>query len=466
LFRIKNTYLVFSVFLVLLFHISYYNLHKIPYAFCNITLLLLTPLGYFYSNSVNYILIAVSWTIFLPVFLFVYRADIVNASFPLVTFNAILAGLVIYKKEAQKYAADWKAVIEKKEAAKKHFAEDFKKIDKTEREVKEKELAIASLYEITKMMSESLKFNEIFNTFSSFLKENFIFRRCELLILIRGAQDPRLDRIYSVWSQTPKDAALNSVNHEKLIKMFSENPSNIYLSIANDADKFEALSIDTANVQTFAAIPLLSGKKVVGILTVENMPQEEFEKFMILAMEFTLEIKKVLLYETVEKLAITDSLTSLYVRRYFLERMEEELQRSRRYAFNFSFLMIDIDDFKRANDTYGHLVGDVILKEVSAIMKEVVREIDLVARYGGEEFAVLLPETGMEGAKIVAERIKTKVAENTFKAYDERLHITVSIGVAVYPDHGMEAGDLIEGADAALYAAKKLGKNVVCECKK
>ncbi|MBI5124587.1 MAG: GGDEF domain-containing protein [Candidatus Omnitrophica bacterium] len=186
------------------------------------------------------------------------------------------------------------------------------------------------------------------------------------------------------------------------------------------------------------------------------------ERFAILAVQFALEINKVLLYEKVEELAITDSLTGLYVKRYLFERLNEEVKRSKRYKFKLSFLMADIDDFKRCNDAHGHLVGDVILRDVARIMKENVREIDLIARYGGEEFSLLLPETKKDEARLAAERIRKKIDEHVFKAYDETLKITVSIGISTYPDDSSEGTNLVEKADTALYAAKNTGKNVVC----
>ncbi|MDP2912837.1 MAG: GGDEF domain-containing protein, partial [Candidatus Omnitrophota bacterium] len=119
----------------------------------------------------------------------------------------------------------------------------------------------------------------------------------------------------------------------------------------------------------------------------------------------------------------------------------------------------------KTNDTYGHLVGDVILKAMARIMRESVREIDLISRYGGEEFAICLPETGKAGAALVAERIRKKIEENTFRAYDESLKLTVSIGVSACPEDSANPADIIGSADAALYAAKKSGKNIVSEYK-
>ena len=217
--------------------------------------------------------------------------------------------------------------------------------------------------------------------------------------------------------------------------------------------------------KSLCAIPLLSENKFVGILTAEDLPGSDFVKLVIVATQFALEMKKVLLYETVEALAMTDSLTALYTRRYFFERLNEEINRSKKHNFKFTFIMIDIDDFKKCNDTYGHLVGDAVLRDVSRIIKENIREIDLAARYGGEEFSLILPETDKKGAMLVAERIRQKIEENIFKVYDEKLKITVSAGLAEYHVDASDIDNIIEKADKALYAAKSSGKNIVCEYK-
>lgn len=165
------------------------------------------------------------------------------------------------------------------------------------------------------------------------------------------------------------------------------------------------------------------------------------------------------------ELATTDSLSKLCVRRYFERRLEEEIRRSQRHQLEFSLLMIDIDYFKRFNDTYGHLVGDEVIREVAHVIKEQVRNgLDIVARYGGEEMVVLLPQTGLEPAKIVAERIRQAVEQLDVPSLSNTKnspHVTISLGVAIYPAHGVEMNQLFEHADQALYRAKEGGRNQV-----
>lgn len=163
-----------------------------------------------------------------------------------------------------------------------------------------------------------------------------------------------------------------------------------------------------------------------------------------------------------EELSNTDALTSIYNRRYCIDILEKEVDRARRYGSRLSFLMIDIDNFKAFNDTYGHLVGDMVLTEVAHLLQSGLRKTDTVARYGGEEFALLLPETDPKGSLAVAERYRAQVQAHKFGSEKDPLRVTISIGLSHYPSPDIESvDDLIRLADNALYKAKSNGRNRV-----
>jgi diguanylate cyclase (GGDEF)-like protein len=165
--------------------------------------------------------------------------------------------------------------------------------------------------------------------------------------------------------------------------------------------------------------------------------------------------------EKLREMAFRDGLTELYNHRYFQSVMDHELNRSLRYRRPLALILFDLDHFKRINDTYGHPVGDVILKNISIIAQQSVRNSDCVARYGGEEFAILLPETDLKSAAIVAERLRKAVEIHTFQPEGLSISMTISVGVAALnPDHGsMKKSEFISAADQALYESKKNGRN-------
>jgi diguanylate cyclase (GGDEF)-like protein len=168
-------------------------------------------------------------------------------------------------------------------------------------------------------------------------------------------------------------------------------------------------------------------------------------------------------HEGLIRFAFTDYLTGLKTRGYFEQQLELEIKRSERKKELFSLLMIDIDFFKQLNDTYGHHVGDQVLRDVAALLVKDMREVDTVARYGGEEFVIILPETNGAGAMLVSERLRRAVEQAKFfagSAHDV-VHFTISIGIAVFDTDAQFKRDLIEFADAALYAAKSQGRNQI-----
>ncbi len=204
---------------------------------------------------------------------------------------------------------------------------------------------------------------------------------------------------------------------------------------------------------------LKSKEKKLGVLVYKGVPEKDKDKFVILAHQFALALRRIKLYKDIETLAITDGLTNVYTRRYFLERFDEEIKRSALRKTTCAFLMLDVDHFKMVNDQYGHLTGDQVLREIALIIQENVREIDIVGRFGGEEFCVVLPDTDTEGAQVVAERIRKAAEKKLIKAYDNSIHITISIGLAVFPSDGKLMEELMDKADWALYRGKSQGRN-------
>jgi diguanylate cyclase (GGDEF)-like protein len=166
--------------------------------------------------------------------------------------------------------------------------------------------------------------------------------------------------------------------------------------------------------------------------------------------------------EMLKELSNTDPLTQLFNRRYMMEVLDREMQRTARKGSPISILLMDIDNFKKVNDTYGHQLGDVVLVNVASVIKKHLRTYDVAARYGGEEFVAILPETPLDEAMAAAERIRTATQQSSYANKLQNLKVTISIGVATFPMPGLDSvDDLIRIADEGLYKAKSEGRNRV-----
>mgnify|MGYP006285096011 CR=1 FL=1 len=221
---------------------------------------------------------------------------------------------------------------------------------------------------------------------------------------------------------------------------------------------------DDTLVGSFMSVPLVVQGELIGVLNISHGKPKAFNEdqlrlLTLIAGQAAATIQRLLLYADMRRLAITDDLTNIYNRRHFLDRMQSEIDRARRYATPFSVMFIDIDNFKELNDNHGHQVGDKILAELASILKHWARSSDIVARYGGEEFVVLLPMTDKPRAVTAAERLRTRVQRHTFY---RRKKLTVSVGVASYPGDGDNSDQLLGRVDEALYMAKKTGRNRAC----
>jgi len=219
-------------------------------------------------------------------------------------------------------------------------------------------------------------------------------------------------------------------------------------------------------------VPLFVRSRVMGSLQLfgertDSFSHEDAQLLWILSLVAESMLARDYSNETLLRFAFTDFLTGLKTRGYFEQQLDLELARAERRSTPIAVLMIDIDHFKRLNDTHGHAAGDVVLRDVAAILTRDLREIDTAARYGGEEFILLLPETDLAGANLVAQRLRYSVDHANFftgartEAGQKTEHVTISIGVAMFPGEARFKRDLLEASDAALYEAKAQGRNRV-----
>ena len=217
--------------------------------------------------------------------------------------------------------------------------------------------------------------------------------------------------------------------------------------------------------KSFLNMLISYGKRIIGVLNLSDKLDDtpfSYEEFY-LVYSFCEHLANAIMncekYQRILELSITDGLTGLHVHRYFQDSLQREISRSRRHNLQLCLIMMDIDDFKTFNDTYGHQVGDIVLRELANIIKTTVRSTDIAARYGGEEFAIILPHTDLLNGRILAERLQQKISNHPFDISGRPLHITVSQGLSEYKNQA--AGTFILHADQALLQAKRQGKNRV-----
>jgi diguanylate cyclase (GGDEF)-like protein len=327
----------------------------------------------------------------------------------MIVSTAVFVGVVFYLAQLVVLGLEQKA-DEDVIGAKDVFGKIIEQKDKAQGEkakLEREAIQIFTLYDMTKEITRHFNEQEAFNIFNRKLKENVSIEDCQLVQEI--------------------------------------------------SDSFKGGTLPSE----YAVFVLKSKEKKLGALLYKGLDPKDKEKFAILAHQFALALRRLKLYKDIETLAITDGLTGVYTRRYFIERFDEEIKRSALRKSNLAFLMIDADHFKAINDQHGHLTGDQVLKEISNIIQENVREIDIVGRFGGEEFCVVLPDTDMEGSRVVAERIRKSTEKRLIKAYDNTVRVTLSIGIAIYPSDGKLLEEMMDKADWALYRAKSQGRNCV-----
>lgn len=250
------------------------------------------------------------------------------------------------------------------------------------------------------------------------------------------------------------------------------------LIVVNNMDGLEKAGVgnlqrpfsDNYETKNCIIAPLICQSRVVGVLNLtDRLDSKEFNRAEVAVAELFRQlvgasIGNVKLFEKTQKQAQTDGLTGMYNHKTFYETLEAELRRSQRYGGQLSIIMADIDDLKPINDQFGHRAGDLAIRQISKRMLACIRQIDIPARYGGDEFAIILPNTSIEDATVVAERMVKMVSSSPITWDHHKIDLSVSVGVGEYGGDSCP-GDVTKATDQAMYAAKQAGKNKVVVCR-
>ncbi len=324
------------------------------------------------------------------------------------------------------------------------------------------------LHSATQILSTVDKPQEVLSELTKICLQLFKFSRIITLEFKEEGQIFKIIDVQGNFTEIPKGLTFN-LNEG----IYSQALTKGQLISISDYDeyrgkyyRFAPNEPDNPNIRSLIVIPIKGNDGYSGMISLESNFPSAFtaqiqQTLGTLANNATIAFQKASLFQKTEKMAKTDGLTQLTNHRTFQELLHHEIMRSARHNHRLSLLLFDIDHFKNFNDTYGHAIGDLVLKEIARTLKETVREHDLPVRYGGEEFCVMAPETDISQAVSLAERIRKAIEDLVIKTDEHSLHVTVSIGCSSLPDHASTKQDLINCADTAMYHSKESGRNRV-----
>ena len=320
-----------------------------------------------------------------------------------------------------------------------------------------------TLYRLSKAMTTNILTEKIYNDFLKTALKVTSAQRGVILV-----KDSNYFNIKAIFGYKEED--------RYLLKTFNSEPQSTILNLVHSASKnlivnnpvldprFIIPSEQYVNCKQFIILPIFEKNLKLGVLLLEGKKNDRpFTKEEVKILNTALAtLCLVIQNNNLHNLATIDGLTNLYVHRYFEKRLELEIAESKRESHNLSLIMADIDKFKSINDTYGHQQGDLVLQEVAKIILRTTNQKSIACRYGGEEFAIILPELDKFGAAQQAEKIRSAIENQIFVLKETEVKITISLGVATFPQDTLYGKELVEKADQALYQSKQTGRNRVC----
>jgi diguanylate cyclase (GGDEF)-like protein len=293
-----------------------------------------------------------------------------------------------------------------------------------------------------------------FSSFGVFWKEDLLF------FLYQEESCP---------SSFTQEVVKNMVNVFSILGEESIDAEQITLQVEKRKLRPKQMMMDPgATLKSHLTLPLAVEGEIIGCISLNSDQPNAFDaqdlQFLsVIGYQMAATLKHFQRFSSIKNIALYDTLTGLYNRRYFEERLGVETQKSFYSGTPLSLVMVDIDHFKKVNDTFGHTGGDQALCKTSSLLKNSIRKKDTVARYGGEEFILILPEAGLEESFIIAERIRRLVENTSFEIGQAQVNLTISMGISNFPSHRAKSKEeLVRMADQALYDSKRGGRNKVC----
>jgi diguanylate cyclase (GGDEF)-like protein len=329
--------------------------------------------------------------------------------------------------------------------------------------IKELELIV----QVSSLLSQTLDKDEIISSLREFFRRYFTFD--EFCLLLRTESDDKLEIISSFGFQMNKTIWINLDSTEGLLYQAFSKHKRIYITKMSSNYIYELNNRRGLDGSSLVILPLLPVEnRIIGLISLLRRQEHGFSQNELIRLDHVIRhvaaiIDKTILFHNTKELAFSDGLTGIFNRRYFDQRYPREIIRAKRYHRSLALLMIDIDYFKKYNDTFGHLMGDEVLKKVANILLFNLRRADILCRYGGEEFVVILPESDLSHGLLVAEKLRKAVMHAEFQGEDQlpQKQLTISIGLSAFPEMGDSEKEILGGADSALYDAKKSGRNRV-----
>lgn len=326
-------------------------------------------------------------------------------------------------------------------------------------------LEIFALYNLSKTLNISFQMDNVFHDAERQMKELLGISNFSVMLLDESSNTLKMWKANRSTFEVAKEVTFK-LGEGVCGKVAEAGEAAMIQDVSKEKD-FLYYKGKEKNIGSFYSTPLKAREgKVIGVLNVHKEKRGAFRDkdllvYNAVAMHIAQALENSRLFQETQDKAITDDLTGLYSRRYFMEIMGKEVSKAKRNGTSFSLLMFDVDHFKKVNDTFGHLVGDDVLRSLSASLQKNTRQEDVLARYGGEEFVILLPGIKLDDAEYVAQKLRRGVKKDVSVDIDGQppYPVTISGGVSCYPGCGMSIEEIIDAADKALYTAKSEGRD-------